>query len=194
MKHPQSMNASTMRIVLSVVLFLILGAMMGGFYMAYSYLQKTAEEVAQVQAEAEASRNKLQNILDLKEKLADNKDGIEKIDKIVADSQSYKYQNQVIDDILVYSRKTGIPIMSFAFSDASSSTTAKAPAAAPTGVKPTTVTITLPKDVNYVQLLTFIHLLEQNLTRTQISNLTLTRGSTPQTANTTSLNLELFLK
>ena len=52
-KEKQAFSAVTMRIVLVVVLLLILALMSGGFYVAYSSLRTTAEEVAKYIADNE---------------------------------------------------------------------------------------------------------------------------------------------
>ncbi|OYW42532.1 hypothetical protein B7Z28_01445, partial [Candidatus Saccharibacteria bacterium 32-45-3] len=56
------------------------------------------------------------------------------------------------------------------------------------------VTVQLGQNLNYANLLHFIHLIEENLTRMQISQLSLTPGDSPETVNAQTLNIEVYLR
>ena len=183
------LNATLARILLSLALVLILLVMTAGFYMAYNFMKDSAQQVASVQADAKAADKKLQDVRSLSSKLEKYQDSVKKAEKIVAESTSYKYQNQIINDITAYARQAGVGISSFTFQDdsaassgkSSSSTAAKTPATpSPSGAKSTSVSIQMSKDLDYVRFLQFLHLLEQNLTRMQVANISLAKGDSPQ--------------
>ena len=177
--------------------------MTAGFYMAYNFMKDSAQQVASVQADAKAADKKLQDVRSLSSKLEKYQDSVKKAEKIVAESTSYKYQNQIINDITAYARQAGVGISSFTFQDdsaasngkSSSSTATKTPATpSPSGAKSTSVSIQMSKDLDYVRFLQFLHLLEQNLTRMQVANISLAKGDSPQHVESQALKLELYLR
>lgn len=200
------LNATLARILLSLALVLILLVMTAGFYMAYSFMKDSAQQVAGVQADAKAADKKLQDVRSLSSKLEKYQDSVKKAEKIVAESTSYQYQNQIINDITAYARQAGVGISSFTFQDdstasggkSSSSTASKTPATpsspSPSGAKSTSVSIQMDKHLNYVRFLQFLHLLEQNLTRIQVANISLAKGENPQEVESQALKLELYLR
>lgn len=200
------LNATLARILLSLALVLILLVMTAGFYMAYNFMKDSAQQVASVQADAKAADKKLQDVRSLSSKLEKYQDSVKKAEKIVAESTSYKYQNQIINDITAYARQAGVGISSFTFQDdsaasgskSSSSTTSKTPTTpsspSPSGAKSTSVSIQMDKHLNYVRFLQFLHLLEQNLTRMQVANISLAKGENPQEVESQALKLELYLR
>ena len=206
------LNATTMRIILSIGLVLILAAMSAGFYFSYLYLKEVSAEVASVQAEADSSDSNLQALMKTRQQLADSAVTVEKAQQIVAESQSYRYQDQVVTDISEYGRRANVPIASFTFqAQAAASGTTTAPAAAPTpGGAPdpstgapapaapvnqtTSVTVQLGDNIGYANLLHFLHLIEESLTRMQITQLSLSKGADPATVNAQTLNIEVYLR
>lgn len=195
------LNASLARILLAVTLVLLLGAMAGGFYTAYGFMKTVASDVAQVQSEAKATDTKVQNVLLLEGKLDKHKDSVKKAEQIVAESTSYQYQNQVITDISAYAQQAGVGISSFSFQDttakpgaSSSSGSTSASSASPAGAKSTSVSVQMAKDLDYTRFLNFLHLLEQNLTRMQVANISVTKGEGRGTVQSQALKLELYLR
>lgn len=203
--NSSTMTATKMRLVLSVSLLLILAAMSTGFYFSYLYLRDVSREVSTIQSQADSSDSELQALVQTRQLLSENSEAIEKARQIVAESQSYRYQDQVVTDISEYARRSGVGISSFTFQDTASAepgggapaqTETEAPAgqsAAATN-KTTTVSVQLAQEVDYVNLLHFIHLIEQNLTRMQITQLSLARGESPGTVNAQTLNIEVYLR
>ncbi len=178
--------------------------MTGGFYWFYTSLKSTADEVAKVKAEASATDLELQRLKALEQELKQYSGAMEKSQQIVAESQSYQYQNQIISDLTSYAGKAGLSITSFNFqsqsSQASTSTsssntaasTSTAAGSAP-GPKTVQVSIQLGENPRYQNILQFIRLIEQNLTRMQISEVSLARGE-GDSVNTQLLNIEVYVR
>lgn len=209
-KERREFSANSMRLLLSASLVLILLGMGGGFYMAYSKLKETAADVAETQSRAKSSDSNLQYLIGLQAQLTKHKASAEKANQIVAESQSYQYQNQIINDLTRYASQAGVSITSFTFQDAatpkkaagnqSTSTTNQATTeqggattAAPS-IKSTIVSIQLSNDLIYKNLLHFIYLIEQNLTRMQISDLSLSRGEGIDSVSAQTLNVEVYIR
>ena len=208
-KEKQAFSAVTMRIVLVVVLLLILALMSGGFYVAYSSLRTTAEEVAKTQSEAQVSDARVQNLISLERQLKQHTYAIDRAKQIVAESKSYQYQ--IITDLTHYATQAGVSITSFTFegdapvanSGATQTTTPAtegatddaAQSATPTGnFKSTQVSIQLGENVSYQNLLHFLYLIEQNLTRMQVAAVSMTKGEAADAVTAQTLNLEVYIR
>lgn len=212
-----TLNAVTMRYVLSALLLLLLAGMAGSFYFAYSMLHDAATEAATKQAELKSIDERVHHLEDLKRDLAKYKPSADRAAQIAASAKSYQYQNQIIDDLKFYARTAGVSIDSFAFKEdggGAKTTPAKptggstpsapsAPAAPSTGGAPnaagaapksTQVSIQLGKDVGYTNLLHFLHLIEKNLTRMQIADLSLGRGENNASVSVQTLTLEVYIR
>lgn len=209
----KTLTASLARIIMSLLLLVIIIAMAAGTYFAYSALQKTADEVASMRIEATEVDKKIQNLLSLKEQLDDNSLAAKKAAQIVAESKSYMYQNQAINDLSIYASRADVPITSFTFKDSSAKTSsgkssstsaankdssassAKAPGAAATaGPKTTTVSIQLGQDIVYENFLHFLHLIEMNVTRMQVSGVSLSVSEDSKKISVQALDIEVYIQ
>lgn len=191
----KKLKATTVRIILFIVLVLILGGIAASTYFANSFLNTTAEEVATMQSEATAVDAKIQNLLDLKKQLDENKAIVKKAENIVADSKLYQYQNQIIEDFSTYARKASISIQSYTFQSANANN-AKGAAAAKSsgGGNSTTVTIAFGERISYNNLLHFLHLIEKNVTRMQISGVSISRAENKGEISVQSIDVKVFIK
>lgn len=200
------LTAVSLRLILSVTLFVIAGLIIAAVWLSTSKLKEYATQVNQISSEATASQDSVQTLQKTKQELDAQKDIVAKAASIVADSQGYKYQDQIIKDLNAYASASGLTITNFSF--ASTAATPAAPAApaasggaaattpaatVPSGVKSTSASITLKAPINYVNLLQFIHSIEQNLTKMQISRVSLTKGATPSEVNTDTLEIQVYI-
>ena len=198
----KGLTASSARIVLALFLLIILAAMVAGSYFAYSFLSTTSKEVADMQTEASAVDMKIQNLLKLKDQLEKNPVATKKAEQIVADSKSYQYQNQIVNDLSIYAGKANVPIQSFTFQDgstsskssSSSSQTATKKPTSVSGVKSITVSIQLGDKVPYNNLLHFLYLVENNVTRMQIYGVSISRGEQRGEVSAQSLELGVYVR
>lgn len=130
---------------------------------------------------------------------------MQKAEQIVADSQSYQYQNQIINDLTEYANQAGISITSFTFQETTdggttTSSSSNSASSAPTdtqkassGLKSIPVSIQLGEGVKYENLLHFVYLIEQNLTRMQLSEISFSGGD-GSSAGAQTLNLEVYIR
>ena len=193
------LNASIARIVLSLLLLIILSAMVGLVIFAYSFLSKTSEEVGKMQTEAIAVDAKIQSLLASKSQLDRNSDTVKKAKNIVSESKLYQYQNQIIKDLNTYADRAGIPIKAFSFQNepANSTKTAKSSKrtpASPAGVKSTFVSIQLGDHIDYTKFLHFLSLIEKNVTRMQLSGVSISRGANNHEISIQSLEVKVYTR
>ena len=198
---------TTLRLVLSVSLALaIIGAGII-FTLVSSQLKDVATTVSHKVADAEASRNNLTNLRKIEKFLEDNKEAVTRANEIVAESKSYEYQNQIINDLKTYAAASGVSIKSFDFAAGNSATpTTPAPAASATApiegaaasaaptLKSTTVSITLDNPIGYNNLLRFVKAIEQNLTKMQVSAITMSKGASNTQVTTDALSIEVYIR
>ena len=193
------LNASIARIVLSLLLLIILSAMVGLVIFAYSFLSKTSEEVGKMQTEAIAVDAKIQSLLASKSQLDRNSDTVKKAKNIVSESKLYQYQNQIIKDLNTYADRAGIPIKAFSFQNepttsAKTATSSKRTPANPAGVKSTFVSIQLGDHIDYTKFLHFLSLIEKNVTRMQLSGVSISRGANNHEISIQSLEVKVYTR
>ena len=176
-----SINSATrLRLVLFIILGLLIAAAVALSAFGIQYLNTQALEVQQVVYDATNGDQKLQRIQQLSTKLQQDQDAVLRAKQVVAESKSYKYQDVIIRDLQTMASRAGVSITNFDFisgaaagGSAPTAPTTQTPAApaASGGLRSTTVNITLKTPVNYRNLLTFIHYIEQNLTKMQIARI-----------------------
>ena len=210
-------SAIQMRLVLGILLFLILVGLIVGFYFAYTSLRSVATEVSATQTEAQDADTKLQHLMSLEDQLKKHSSTVDKAQQIVAQSQSYQYQNQILEDMKLVASRAGLGVTSITFQEATASgeasagnTTAQANGSTPSGstggtnpsaaasIKSTNITVQLSGNPSYEQLLHFVYLIEQNVTRMQIASLSLSgsSGSSESGASggSQTLNIEVYVR
>ncbi|HET8884055.1 MAG TPA: hypothetical protein VFM68_01135 [Candidatus Saccharimonadales bacterium] len=203
-KHKE-LTATNLRIALSVSLFLIIAIAITIFYFANTQLNEFATTVSRTVADSKASENNLQTLQRIERTLEQEKDTIDRVNSIVAESQSYRYQNQILFDLNQYAASAGVTITNLTFNDGSTPAAATPATPAPTttpgaaaaiqgGVKSTSVLVTLANPISYNSLLRFIKSIEQNLTKMQISRISLSKGADTNAVTTDSLTIEVYVR
>jgi hypothetical protein len=193
MKRNKPMTATKLRLYLSISLFMIVLLAVAALYFVNDKLQTYATEVSQVAAQAQESQNNVQSLQRIQQELTDNKSVIERTRDIVADSKSYQYQDQIIKDLNDYAKQSGITITNMDFTATASTTAPTTSTAAPTGVKSTSVSVTLKNPVGYISLLRFIRSIEQNLTKMQVSRVSLSKSENNQVTSE-ALTIEVYIR
>ena len=194
MKGP--LTATKLRLMLSISLGVITLIAAGLFTFADGQLRQLAIEANHKTVDANASQNNLTTLEKVQDILEKEKTVVERARSIVADSKSYQYQDQIITDLNGFAAKNGVSITNVNFSSTSGTTTPPPSTVAPmSGLKSTTVVVTLKTPVNYNNLLHFLASIEQNLTKMQVSKVTLSRGSATGTdINTDALTIEVYIR
>lgn len=215
-KH--DMTPAKLRLVLSLLLILLAGAVVGVFMFGYSQLKTHAIAAQEVAAKAQVSQSSLNTLIATKQLLAENQQAVSRADQLVAQSKSYVYQNQIIADLNRYAGEAGLGISNITFTEAKTAKVAAAASsgssqqgtastgkqqassasAAPAGVKSMTASVTLDTPLNYDAVLTFLHLIEQSLFKMQISQVSLSRSTdennAPGRVSSDVLTIEVYVR
>ena len=195
-----ALTPKRLRLILLASLTLIILAGAGIFYLAYGRLSKTATETGSSVAQARESQDMLERLRRLKQELESKKEIVDRTSLVTANSANYSYQDLLVRDLTTYADRAQLTIKNISFSSQAAAST-PAPAveggavdgAAPAGLNKATVDITLETPVNYVNLLNFLHYIEQNLTKLKVSKVSMTKGDTG-TVTIDVLNLEVYIQ
>lgn len=193
----RTLTASGFRLILSCSLFVV--ALLGTaiFWLTNDYLRDFAITVNHINVDASASQSNLQTLQKIQQELAEEKDVVERASSIVAESKSYQYQDQIIRDLNDYAAKSGISITNLDFSSTATAPTPSKPAASAAvinGVKSVSVNVSLKNPINYDNLLRFIQSIEQNLTKMQISKISLSKDATSNEVASEAFTLEVYVR
>lgn len=203
----RNFTASSMRVLLGTALPLLIGLMLGGFYLAYSSLKTVAAEVSGVQQQAATADAQLQSLIKTEQQLKKYEGVVKKSQMIVAESHSYRYQDQAIEDLTAYAARAGVSIAGFTFQDSdpqsspstggsSAGGSQQKPQSAPStqGLKTTMISVNLGASVRYQNFLHFVRLIEENLTKMQISQFTISLAEDKNNVVTQALNIEVYIR
>lgn len=204
-KQMNGMTPTKFRVILCISIALLLIAAIAGFVFFRTMLLNYAMEVNKSAQQASISTNDVATLERLKDEMEDNKVAVTRANNIVADSKSYQYQNQIINDLTVYAKAAGVGVSSYSFIDdsaaatptgqAATDTSTPPPAQDSTGLKSTKVSISLKNPANYKSIMKFIHSIERNLTKMQLSGVSL--AGTPETKDEISVNpltIEVYIR
>jgi len=196
--NEHTITAARLRLILSITLFVIIAIGVGIFSLAKNQLKNVAIDVSHSVVDANASRDKLQSLQKIQQELATQQDVVLRASKVTANSQSYQYQNQIINDLNRYAKRAHITLtnIDFATDTPAQSATPVKPGAtatpAPVGVKPASISVTIKSPASYQNLLQFMRSLEQNLTKMQLLSISLSKGDGGVSSDV--LNIQIYVK
>ncbi len=194
----KGMSAALLEKILILVVVLVFGVTIAAYYFLSNFAKSQAKAANHSMITAQSTQKDIDSLQKSYKWLQDHPEVVEKTNKIVAEAGQYQYQDQIINDLELYARQSGdLVIAKYSFTEtggapttangtggASASTgstpapTAGAGAAPstqlPQGLVATTVDITFPdKGVDHDKVLLFMKKIEQNVTRMQITSLSM---------------------
>jgi len=186
----KQMSPSKLTVILSFVVVIIIGLGVIGFIYSRNLLATKASETAAVSATAASSNEGVQSLTNARTILDANKDIELKAANLASDSKNYMYQNLITSDIGSIAERAGVVVTGWQFpvSSSTTSTTGTTSAIATAlsgGVKETTVDVSIKSPLQYDKLMAFIHYIEQNSNKMQISKVSIT--ASPESKNSTGM-------
>lgn len=189
--NANAMSATKLRLLLIIGMVLLGIASIAGFYVAQAQLMKYANEISTLNATAQTGNESLQTLRTLEAKVNEERAAIAKARSIVSESKQYLYQDQIVNDISRIAGDSGISITQFDFAGSQQTGATTTPAAggatttSPTDMagssasglstlKSETVTVSVKSPASYTSLMNFIKAIEQNPTKMQIANISMT--------------------
>lgn len=183
------MTATKLRYILLALIAVMIGGLVFGAWWAQGLLAQHVRDTDHAKIDAEVSNTELQQLKQLQKQLAEEQDIVERAKQIAVSADQYRYQDQVIQDISDYARRYGITVNTIDFTQ----TTGQQSAAA-SGAKRTPFTVTLRGPLPYTTFMQFLRSIEKNLTKIQVTSLTLAPDKDPNSITNPSLSLEVYLK
>ncbi len=182
-------NAVTVSWVLIALLFIAFTGIVAGGLFLQSILTLQVEETNGMKLKAMQSTRDAEKANELKAYLESHTDDVQRAAAIVGETKTYQYQNQIIEDINRYANSAGVTVLGFDFP---TSTTAPKNTA---GLKSIAAVITLQNPVSYTNYLKFLKLIEQNLTKMQITDISV--APDPKASgeiSTPTIGLQVYVK
>lgn len=216
------LNAVILERVLVIGILPLIGVSAFIVYSLFGILEEKAMQASHASIDSEVGTSNINHLKELEASLAKNQDIATRAAAIVAESKQYGYQDQIVNDINTYAQAAGVTILGFDFSEtggasttpgaAGSSTgtassgqaaatpttpttdTTKAPAAAP-GLKTVNASIQLDSPIPLTNFLIFLKYIEQNVTKMQITGVTITPEATnPNLISNPTINLTVYTR
>ncbi len=182
-------SAAVSWLLISALILLVIGTGVGSWFMQ-SILVAQVIETDHVKIDAELSQTELQRSQTLQAYLETNRTAIEKANAIVSETKTYQYQNQIVNDIESYANKAGIVVLGYSFPQGTATTKTD-----PTGLKSVSAMLTLQTPVSYASYLKFLKYIEQNVTKMQITNLSMAPDpNDSQNIKDTAITLKVYVR
>jgi type II secretory pathway pseudopilin PulG len=211
----KGMSATLLEKILILIVILIFGCTIAAYYFLSNFAKTQAKSANHSMLTAQSTQKDIDSLQKSYKWIEKHPEVVDKTNKIVADASQYQYQDQIIKDLELYAKQSGNLVVSqYTFSEPSGTQTAPtgggaakpatpAPAAAgststsaqlPQGLTATTVDITFPqKGVPYDKILLFVKKIEQNVTRMQITALSITPDPTNRNSVIVTMTISVFL-
>ena len=168
MKKPAFDAVFLSRLLIATITLTLIGAGVGCWQLE-TMLKTEQQTTDHARIDAAISTEQIQRAKDLQVYLESHTTDIEKAASVVADTKTYQYQNQILEDVNRFADIAGVTVLGFDFPTQKS---AAVPAAG--AVKTIQASVTLQNPVPYENYLRFLKLIEQNLTKMQITDISIT--------------------
>lgn len=204
---PDSLKATDLRLILIGILILLIGAHIGLTVYGQKLLLSNSDDVTDAVTQAQISQTTLSNLKESKRQLDTQRDTFERSKDILASAASDNYQREIIEQVTSYARIAGVTVTGFTFQSqngSSASTPGEGGVATPTPTTPSptpaegggaapasaatpqsvTVTLDLKTPIDYPVFLSFIQLLQNNVTQFKVEILSLSATGVGEAAST----------
>lgn len=185
------MTAIQARIALIVGLVVLFGGLCAAGWWAQGQLAARTQQADRANIDAELSQIDLEKLGRLETQLEQQKDIVERADQIAATAAGYQYQDQVVKDIEAYAIRNGVSIAGFDFVSVQTNKNNAGPA----GTTRTPFSLALKGPLEFNRFMAFLRDIENNLTKLQVSSLSLTPAEdNPTMVSNPNISLVVYLK
>jgi hypothetical protein len=180
------------RLLIAAMVLLAVGAL-ASLYVLSLVLASTVTETDHAKIDAQLSRNDVDRLKKLGVDLRTDQEVIARAKNIVAESSSYQYQDQIVNDINAYAGRAGVKVLGYDFKATSTQSAAKN--APKSSVKTIAATLTLAGPMEFERLLKFLKAIEQNLTKMQVTSIDISKDDkNPKLVNDPNIGVEIYVK
>lgn len=177
-----------------VTCIVIIASTIAIFIFLGNVLNAKAIQTSQARIDADLAVDEIARLKKLHSYLEDNKQRIDKTASIVAESQKYMYQDQVITDVTAYASQYGIGIAGFEFEKAKSSSNTTTKPTEDAGPRRATINLQLSDNIPYDNFYRLLLAIERNVTKMQITGISLQPQLGSDAVQASAITLEVFIK
>lgn len=189
------MTASRLRYILIALVIIMAVGFGAGAWWLQKMLAERVTETDHAKIDAEVAQLEIEKLRQLKQRLTEQKDTVERTRLIAASADQYQYQNQIITDITTYASRHNIGISSFNFTESETKKPAAGGQSAPQATTKTPFSVTLRGPIDFNKFMQFLRDIESNLTKIQVNSLTLSPDAkNPGAITNPTLSLEVYIK
>lgn len=196
---------STLRIILVAAMILVLSGSIAGFIYGLGVLHTFAVDVSHKKIDADASNSSLQTLQKLERALSASRETLKRTEQLSITNELPQFQ--AVSDVRNIADRNKLPVTNVTFTDGTttapsssapaspSSPTATPSTAAPVATgKQVDITLTLGDDVNYDSFLQFLYDTERSIPNMQISEISLSPGSSSDTIKPGSVTIKVSIR
>lgn len=188
-------TATTIQYIMIVVCIMLIALIASIFVYADKFLSTKATETNHARIDAELASQELINLQNLEKDLTSEAAVIQKTQQIVAESQKYQFQNQVIEDITSYARQYDITILGFDFGNKPGAPPNSAQSSGTAGSQQRTiVSLSLQNNIPYTSFIQFLKAIENNVTKMQLTGVQVQPMEDPNFVQSPTIDVEVFLR
>lgn len=190
-RSSNALNAQKLKwILVGIIILGVVVGVSGAVYLNGLLTTKVAETNDAMQS-SQLSNSNLELAQALKTYLEKHDEDVQNAARIVAQTTSYHFQNQIVEDVTRYANASGITIVGIDFpQDISSATVDKS-----TGLKSLSATIRIADGAKYTGYLRFLKYIEQNLTKMQVTEISITPNAADQGyINNTTIGIQVYVQ
>jgi hypothetical protein len=162
-----SLQATSLRNVLTFLIIILLTASIAGFYFAQDWLNNMSNDISKNSTSTSSNDSSPQTLINIQTEISKNKAAAEKAKSVLSTSSDYK--NQMAKDIRAYASNVGIAIK-----DVSTSQPAQTSSMG-SGIQVGYAVVTFVNPVSIQNLLLFFKGIESNLPKMQVTAIDLSR-------------------
>ncbi|HET7629973.1 MAG TPA: hypothetical protein VFK03_01225 [Candidatus Saccharimonadales bacterium] len=189
------LTATQLMYVLYGLIVVLLVATGFGFYYAKSFLGAAVADTNNLKDQASVNQQNVVKLQQLENELSKQADVVERTQQIMADSQEYQYQDQIVKDINTYADRTGVRVIGYDFGDPGKKSADKTSLPTVSGTRIITANLTLDAPVKYTRFLNFLQAIEQNLTKMQVTGVNITPDQTDADyVSNPGISLQIYVK
>lgn len=219
-----SLNASVLEKILIGGIIPLVAVFAFAMNSLFKTLEEKSKQASHTNIDSELSSQKTNRLKELEIKLNKYQDVSKRAAAIVADSKQYRYQDQIVNDINTYAEVAGVTILGFNFNEGggnadaanSASGNASTPAVTPPsgqstdspattpptgasksvapGLKTVNASIQLDSPIPLSNFLIFLKYIEQNVTKMQVTGVTLTPSDNPKLISNPTINVTVYTR
>ncbi|HET8690191.1 MAG TPA: hypothetical protein VFL81_02040 [Candidatus Saccharimonadales bacterium] len=168
------LNARQLMFGLYGLIAVLIVAVGFGFYYAENFLSAAVADTNDLKDQANVAQQNVVKLQQLQSELTKQADVVQRTEQIMADSQQYQYQDQIVKDINTYAARTGVKVIGYDFGDPTKKAANKTSLPSVSGTQIITADLTLDAPVKYTHFLNFLQAIEQNLTKMQVTGVNIT--------------------